>query len=276
MHHGALWSYRNKDLEGFNICEDVFEWLDAVYAKWTSIPLVRLYELMHKHYLKSLPTDLIVPPAFDSFRPSLSPLPLNLVANFAQTDEPKLDSDAVPVASTSTPRPITVTSIPNPECVKSETPSAHQHSVGCAASNTDLSPTAACCDANALLAVAQPHISPLPPKSTHTMSTQSNVLALASTDASLLSSMSTLSSDVSATSKRHCHCRGQKKHRSEQHQPSIPTSAIPHPPSAAVHSLLPSSSHLFNHWQEPAALSFLPTAHCPTLQSTNQDSLRFN
>ncbi|KAF8323464.1 uncharacterized protein EI90DRAFT_3130328 [Cantharellus anzutake] len=128
--------------------------------------MVHLYELMHKCHLKSLPTDFIVPPAFDTFRPSLSPLPLDLVANSAQTDKPESDSEAVPVASTSTPGHITVASIPNPKCVKLETPSAHQHSVGCVASNTDLSPTTACSDANASLAVAQPHISPLLAKST--------------------------------------------------------------------------------------------------------------
>ncbi|KAF8341500.1 uncharacterized protein EI90DRAFT_3116613 [Cantharellus anzutake] len=56
----ALWSYRDKGV-GYNTCKDMFEWLDAIYAEWTSIPMVRLYELACEHYLKSLPTDLIVP-----------------------------------------------------------------------------------------------------------------------------------------------------------------------------------------------------------------------
>ncbi|KAF8328056.1 uncharacterized protein EI90DRAFT_3217775 [Cantharellus anzutake] len=86
VHREALWSYRDEGV-GYNTCKDVFEWLDAIYAEWTSIPMVRLYELARERYLKSLPTDLIVPLAFATFRPSLSPLPLDLVAD----DEPESD-----------------------------------------------------------------------------------------------------------------------------------------------------------------------------------------
>ncbi|KAF8321926.1 uncharacterized protein EI90DRAFT_3131348 [Cantharellus anzutake] len=91
VHREALWSYRDEGVR-YNTCKDVFEWLDTIYAEWTSIPMVRLYELACECYLKSLPTDLIVPLAFATFHPSLSPLPLDLVADSAQAnDEPESD-----------------------------------------------------------------------------------------------------------------------------------------------------------------------------------------
>ncbi|KAF8333576.1 uncharacterized protein EI90DRAFT_3288618 [Cantharellus anzutake] len=92
VHCKALWSYRDEGVR-YNTCKDVFEWLDAIYAEWTSIPMVRLYELACEHYLKSLPMDLIVPPAFATFCPSLSPLPLDLVPNTAQANDEQADNE---------------------------------------------------------------------------------------------------------------------------------------------------------------------------------------
>ncbi|KAF8312038.1 uncharacterized protein EI90DRAFT_3137766 [Cantharellus anzutake] len=186
----ALWSYGDEGV-GYNTCKDVFEWLDAVYAEWTYIPLV----CFTGHFL-----------------PIPLPSSLDLAANSAQANnESESDSETV-----------TVVSIPIPERVKLEMPSAHQHSVGCAASNTDLSPTAMRSDANASPAVAQ--LSSLPAKSMHTSPALSDASPVLSDVSS--TSFNTLS-NISATSKRHRRRQGQKKHRSEQCSTTFPSPITP-------------------------------------------------
>jgi hypothetical protein len=49
----ALWSHWDEDI-GFDASDDVFEWLNAVHAEWTSIPTRRLYSLACKRYISIL------------------------------------------------------------------------------------------------------------------------------------------------------------------------------------------------------------------------------
>jgi hypothetical protein len=136
----ALWSHWDEGI-GFNTCYDVFEWLDSVHFRWTSIPMQRLYALARERYLKSLPTESLGPPTLLTPQQPLSPLPLGFFTK---------------------PTPA-IASTPDSRRAKPETSSAHQPSVDCAASKPQLSPIATSSDANASPAVAQP--SPMPAES---------------------------------------------------------------------------------------------------------------
>src|SRR5258708_33028064 len=58
------------------MCYDLFEWLDIVHAEWTAIPTHQIYNIACKHYLKSLPTDIVPPPSLSTLLNPLTPIPL--------------------------------------------------------------------------------------------------------------------------------------------------------------------------------------------------------
>ncbi len=74
----ATWAFKDKT-EGFSTCYNLFEWLDIVHTEWTTIPTHQIYDIMHKCYLKSLPTDIMPPPSLSTLLNPLTPVPLGFI-----------------------------------------------------------------------------------------------------------------------------------------------------------------------------------------------------
>ena len=50
-----------------------------VHIEWTTIPTHQIYDIMHKCYLKSLPTDIMPPPSLSTLLNPLTPVPLGFI-----------------------------------------------------------------------------------------------------------------------------------------------------------------------------------------------------